>query len=333
MSGRLLSDKVRIILVHGMASKPDESRLLNLWSEALVGSLELDAGRFAARIRDDEALIESAYWADAVPDHLPDLPGAVQGMRGSLEKALAVRRKYGDAMHIDEDGWTSERVRRFGADVIEALSMSLSVRAEAFSEHLWELQRYHVDSGVADRIRRPLEDALRACWDAGRSAIVLAHSLGAAVAYDVLWRFAHRGEAEFRRYRRHTVELLISMGAPLADPTIQDVMLSGRWLRERKAANVARRRRAWLTNVRRWDNYSAIGDYVCHDLDMEKEFFVGMRKDLGTRHGRRELRDFRGLFNPYREPDGSPNPHKVFGYLIQPMLASRLCRLLKKLDG
>lgn len=332
MSGKLLSDKVRIILVHGMAGKPDESRWLNLWSDALVGSLELDAGRFATRICDDEALIESAYWADAVPDHLPDLPNAVKGMASSLEKALAIRRKYGAALHIDGDGWTSKRVRRFGADVIEALSTSLSVRAEAFSEHLWELQRYHVDSGVADRIRSPLENCLRECWDAGRSAIVLAHSLGAAVAYDVLWRFAHRSEPEFRRYRRHQVELLVTMGTPLADPTIQDVMLSGRWLRERKASNAARRRRAWLTNLRRWDNYSAIGDYVCHDLDMEKEFFADMRKDLGKRHGRLELRDFRGLFNPYREPDGTPNPHKVFGYLIQPMLTSRLCRLLQTLD-
>ena len=87
-----------------------------------------------------------------------------------------------------------------------------------------------------------------------------------------------------------------------------------------------------MTNVLRWENYSALGDYVCHGLDMDREFFQGMRKDL-AHLGQADLRDYRDLFNPYREPDGTPNPHKVFGYLVQPKLADRLCRLLRRIDA
>ena len=87
-----------------------------------------------------------------------------------------------------------------------------------------------------------------------------------------------------------------------------------------------------MTNVRRWENYSALGDFVCHGLNMEKEFFDGMLRDL-PRLRREDMRDYRELFNPYREPDGTPNPHKIFGYLVQPQLAVRLCRLLREIDA
>ncbi len=327
-----LSDRVRILLVHGMAGKPAEPVWFDLWRQALVANLLMEAGRFGSRVRDDPALLMSAYWADAIPDHLPDPPESVRRMRRSMEEVIAVRRKHGAHMHTPGEGWTRERVRRFGRDVIDAMRATISMGPETFGQHRWELERYHTDSTIADRIRRPLEDRLRECWDAGQRVIVLSHSLGAAVAYDTLWRFSHRTEPEFQAYRRGTVDLLVTMGAPLADRTIQGVMLSGRCLAERDAPTKSRRRRAWMTNVRRWENYSALGDFVCHGLDMKTEFFDGMLRDLP--HLRpADLRDYRELFNPYREPDGTPNPHKVFGYLVQPKLASRLCRLLQEIDA
>ena len=326
-----LSDKVRIILVHGMSSKPAAPDLLRLWGGTLTANLAIEAGSSADRIAKDPNLMTLAYWADAVPDHLPNTASLVKGMKKGIDKAMRLRRKHGRVLHIDGKGWTRKRVELFGRDAIEALSTSLRLRPEMFRDHLWELQRYHEDSRIADRIRRPLEERLRECWDVGRKVIVVAHSLGAAVAYDSLWRFSHREDPEFSRYRGGRVELLVTLGSPLADPTIQNVMMSGRWLAQRRAGDRTTRRRAWLSNVERWDSYSATGDSVCHDLDMEKEFFTGMRRDMPHLDGDR-LRDFPGLFNPYRELDGTPNPHKIFGYLIQPMLAVRLVKLLHQID-
>jgi len=327
-----LSDRVRIILIHGMASKPAEEQWFELWRRALMENLRMEAGRFAPRLQKDEALLVSAYWADAIPDHLPDTPDKVRQMHRAVDAVLECRRQHGRRLHTPREGWDAARVRRFGVEAIKALRTSLSLGPEAFRQHLWELQRYHADSLIADRVRRPLEDRLRETWDAGRRVIVLSHSLGAAVAYDTLWRFSHRNEPEFADYRRRKVDLLVTMGAPLADHTIQNVMLTSRWLEERSASNRARRRRAWMTNVRRWENYSALGDFVCHGLDMEKEFFRGMRTDL-PHLGDADLRDYRDLYNPYLESDGTPNPHKIFGYLVQPKLADRLCRLLRDIDG
>ena len=332
MKKGLISDRVRILLVHGMASKPAEPEWFELWRRALMENLLMEAGRLAPRLRDDNDLLVSAYWADAIPDHLPELADGLRQMRRSVDQVLESRRRHGRHLHTPREGWNEARVRRFGVEAIESLRASLSLGPEAFRQHLWELERYHADSLIADRIRRPLENRLRECWDANRRVIIISHSLGAAVAYDTLWRFSHRNDPEFRSYRRRRVDLLVTMGAPLADRTIQNVMLSGRWLAERDASTRARRRRAWMTNVQRWDNYSALGDFVCHGLDMEKEFFSRMRQDLPHLEGA-QLRDYRDLFNPYRETDGTPNPHKIFGYLVQPKLATRLCRLLRRIDA
>ena len=39
-------------------------------------------------------------------------------------------------------------------------------------------------------------------------------------------------------------------------------------------------------------------------------------------------KDYTGLYNPFVAPNGSKNPHKLFGYLVQPKLAKELIALL-----
>jgi hypothetical protein len=320
-----LSDRLRVLLVHGMASKPAEQAWLDLWRTCLLENLDLEARGLGRRLAEDEALLVSTYWADAVPDHLPETPERVRGLRRSVAALIDVRRQHRGAFHIPKTGWGDAQLRRFGPAILDALTDSLGIEPALRESHRWELNRYHTDSVVAERIRGPLADRLRENWDAGRRVIVIAHSLGAAVAYDVLWRFCHRTEPEFRTYRKHAVDLLITMGAPLADPEAHEIMLSGRWFAQRRSPRKSQRCRAWLGNVLGWHNYSALGDLVCHGLDMQAEFFAGMCADLdGRRPG--DFRDYRRLFNPYRDPDGVANPHKAFGYIVQPKLAQQLIR-------
>jgi hypothetical protein len=327
-----LSDKVRLVLVHGMARKPPEEAWLELWRTCLISSLRVEDPALGRRVANDPDLLVSAYWADAVPDHLAELPARVDGLREAVAAMARVRRKHKAGLHVPATGLTPAQHRHFGPHIIEALHAALVFGPSIRRSHLWELERYHKDSNVADHIRRPMEQALRRCWEEGRRVVVLAHSLGVAVAYDVLWRFSHRPEPRFSDYRRHQVDLFVSMGAPLTEPEVQQVMLSGRALAGRSSASAAERRLAWLANVRRWHNYRALGDIVCQHLNMEAEFFSGMRRDL--RQSRADdFRDYGGLFNPYREPEGGPNPHKGFGYLVQPKLAKHLARILRESEA
>jgi len=328
---KLFSETIRFVLVHGMACKPPENIWLDLWRNCLLENLRIQDPALGRRLLDDPDLLVSAYWADAVPDHLAELPARIKGLQQSVAALLELRRQHKAGLHVPAGGLTADQYRHFAPHIIEALHAALVFGPSIRSEHGWELDRYHRDSRVADQIRRPLEQRLRECWDQGQRVVILSHSLGGAVAYDVLWRFAHRPEAEFRNYRTRKIDLLITMGAPLAEPHVQEIMLSGRALAKRTAALVGERRQAWLGNVRRWHNYAALGDIVCQDLDMEAHFFAGMRRDL-RQYGKDDLRDYRLLFNAYREPEGGPNPHKAFGYLVQPKLAQNLSRLLRETD-
>lgn len=327
----LLSDKLTIIAVHGMASKPPEKRWLGLWRDALIGSITMSDRAIGRRMADDPGLLASAYWADAIPDHLPDPPAAVSADQRSLSALMAVRRKQGAAMHIPREGWGTSQARRFGVAAIDALSESLKVSWELKEAAIAELHGYHSDPTIAERVRRPVEDRLREAWDAGRRVVIIAHSLGTTIAYDVLWRFTHRREPDLIRYRDRVVDLFVTMGSPLGDPAMSDAMLCGAWLRQSGTEAITQRRRAWPHNISRWHNYSALGDIVCHGLNMDSVFFAPMKRDLNG-YKADDFRDYRRLFNPYRGPGNHPNPHKDYGYLAQPKLASQLCRYINSLD-
>jgi hypothetical protein len=327
----LLSDKLTIIFVHGMASKPPEKRWLGLWRDAIVGNVTMADRTIGRCMADDPDLFASAYWADAIPNHLPDIPATVSADQRSLSVLMALRRKQGAGMHIPKEGWGAVQARRFGVAAIDALSESLRVAWELREAGIAELHGYHSDPTIAERVRQPLEDRLREAWDAGRRVVIMAHSLGTTVAYDALWRFTHRREPELIRYRDRVVDLFVTMGSPLGDPGMTDAMLCGAWLNQNGAEAVTQRRRAWPHNISRWHNYSALGDVVSHGLDMDALFFTPMKRDLGG-YKADDFRDYRYLFNPYRAPGDHPNPHKDFGYLVQPKLASQLCRYIKLLD-
>ena len=89
-----------------------------------------------------------------------------------------------------------------------------------------ETELYDQDQYIADQIRAPLENALRRAWDEGREPIILAHSMGTFISYDVLWRFAHRRTAGFSEYNKRRVKMFITMGSPLGDETVRNLLFA-----------------------------------------------------------------------------------------------------------
>lgn len=323
-----LHERVRIILVHGMAEKPPEPQWLALWRDTLTANLALEDREIGRRLQDDPEVFVSAYWANAIPHHVGEPPKLVRARRKSAEQALALRRKWKAKLHITSAGWGPTELRRFGPHIVDALCTSLRMQPQIRENNLAELRRFHTNPIIAERVHRPLEERLREAWDDNCRVILLAHSLGAGIAYDALWRFSHRTEPEFERYRRHKVDLLVTMGCPLGDPFTGEVLLCGHWFNERHSPDPLVRSRAWPHNVTRWHNYSAMGDLVCQGLHMEDQYFAAMRRDIKG-YTEDHFRDYRRLFNPCLEQGVVPNPHKASGYLVQPKLAQQLSRALR----
>lgn len=318
-----LTEDTRIIFIHGLASKPRKEDLHAFWREALIANIQNDSAKLASAMKANKDLFHSAYWANAVPDHIEDSPTDVNALKKNVYQVITLRKEVGKDLHISKKGWVKTKVKKFAFGIVDGLASAITVKDNVVNEHMREVRLYRGDQYIADRIRKPLEKELRDAWNKGKKVVVISHSMGTFISYDVLWRFSHRSEPDYKKYRNREVDLFITMGSPLGDSTLREFMLIERWKKSRKSKKPAERLRFYPTNIGQWQNYSAYGDVVCHDSTLKDDFFDGMRKNVRS-YGQDDLRDYIKLYNPYRNTAGKANSHKSYGYLIQPKLSQKL---------
>jgi pimeloyl-ACP methyl ester carboxylesterase len=190
------------------------------------------------------------------------------------------------------------------------------------NEFLRETELYDQDQYIADQMRAPLENALRRAWDEGREPIIISHSMGTFISYDVLWRFAHRKTTGFKKYNSKRVKIFITMGSPLGDSTVRDLLFARHHQDHGK--------RQFPTNIDCWHNYACLGDVVAHQKNFDDIFYQPMR-ELKLFPSNKKFRsiDYVDLHNPFEVVTHSGNrnkekrnPHKSYGYLAQPRLGS-----------
>jgi hypothetical protein len=150
------------------------------------------------------------------------------------------------------------------------------------------------EGGAAVRVRQLVADALLEAWHADRRVLLIGHSLGSVIAFDVLWELSHRFAVTGR------LDLFISLGSPLGLSFVRDRLLGAR----------EKGRRRYPTNIRRWQNLAAIGEMTALDRRLADDF-AEMRA-LGLVE---EISDRLDLQTYYRGPEGL-NVHKCYGYMV-----------------
>lgn len=323
-----LSNK-RIIMIHGLASKPPEADWFELWKHCLIENIGVDDKDLAQRVtaaQDD--LFASAYWANATPHHLEDTRDYVNRLRRQVEKVIDERRRIREAFHVGPGEKVGAFFKKRGLDLAKLLAGALTVKDNVMRAFLRETELYDQDQYIADRMRAPLEEALRAAWDDEREVAILSHSMGTFIAYDVLWRFSHRTVPGFKHYNHRKVKLFVTMGSPLGDSAICELLFAHHF------ASGTRRR--YPTNIERWHNYAALGDVVAHFSNFEENFFTPMRElELFPNRPRYRTINYVKLHNPFQvvatranRKREKRNPHKSYGYLVQPRLGTWLADFL-----
>jgi hypothetical protein len=278
-----LSNK-KIIMVHGLASKPPRDITHELWRKTLVENIRVDQGQLAKSLDANPQLFESAYWADAVPHHIPDDRAYCKKLEAQVDKVIAERRETKDSFHVGAGEKLGSFFKDRGLDLAKLLAGALTVKDDVMTHFLRETELYDQDQYIADRIRAPLEDALRRAWDEGCEPVILSHSMGSFISYDVLWRFAHRKTEAFNKYANRRVKMFVTMGSPLGDPTVRNLEAFYQPMRKLQIFPAGKKFRSI--------------DYVDLHNPFEVVTHAGNRK--------KEKR----------------NPHKSYGYLAQPRLGS-----------
>lgn len=156
------------------------------------------------------------------------------------------------------------------------------------------------ENGVAVTVRHMVADALLEAWRADRRVLLVGHSLGSVIAFDVLWELSHRFAVPGR------VDLFLTIGSPLGLAFVRDRLLG---------AHESGRRR-YPTNIDRWTNLAAIGEMTA--LDRRLATTWSPMVDLGLVAG---ITDRLDLATYFRGPEGL-NVHKCYGYLVDPVVGA-----------
>lgn len=316
-----LSNK-RVIMIHGLASKPPEKDVHELWSRALLENVRVLDVALARAVEGSPGVLQHAYWANEVPHHIEDDAGYVRKLGVQVDEVIAERRKLKDKFHVGAKEKVGAFFKSRALDLVSVFTNALTIKDDVARGFLREVELYTNDQYIADAVRAPLETALREAWREDREVALIAHSMGSFIAYDVLWRFSHRNVPGFREFRRKRVKLFVTIGSPLGDNVIRALLFAHH---HKKGG-----RRAYPTNLDAWHNYACLGDVVAHDSEFEDDFFAPMAAEkLFPRRRKSVTIDYRNLHNPFEvvthagnRKKSKRNPHKSYGYLVQPRLGS-----------
>jgi hypothetical protein len=312
----------KIILIHGLASKPPPDITHDLWRRTLTENIRVSHRALARSLDAHPEVFASAYWADVVPHHIPDDASYSRKLQLQVDKVIAERREIKDRFHVGAGEKVGSFFKDRGLDLVKLLAGALTVKDDVMNNFLRETELYDQDQYIADQIRAPLETALRQAWDQGREPIILSHSMGTFISYDVLWRFSHRKTAGFAEYNRKRVKMFVTMGSPLGDATVRDLLFARH--------HEDHQQRQFPTNIDFWHNYACLGDVVAHQKDFDKFFYRPMREFKLFPAGKKfRTIDYVDLHNPFEvvthggnRDREKRNPHKSYGYLAQPRLGS-----------
>jgi triacylglycerol esterase/lipase EstA (alpha/beta hydrolase family) len=279
----LILGKKTIIGIHGLDNKP-EPAVLSAWWKA---SIEEGLARHGAG-RKPKFRFELVYWADLIypepadPASLtePYVPAAGEGPlpRGGL----SVTRM------------TAARVRE-GTGRVLARIFKTRLAENRFKDALWarmpDLHSYKQDESLREAVQARLLGRLRAARRWRRPVMLIAHSMGSIIAYDVLREAEHT-------LPRLRLEHLVTVGSPLGLGEFGDIVERPLHVPE---------------CVMRWSNLADPKDQVARWDAFLSEGCLPNKKGV-------TISD-RLVVSGYVNPAGAANPHKVYGYLRTPEMS------------
>ena len=235
--------------------------------------------------REPELAFEFVYWADLRYDQPLTEDANTEPYRPDAGTGPFPRHEP-EADASLNDGILRKVYR--GLAAVQTATGSTPVDDTILEHRFDDLWHYHSERPFARQVRRRLIDVLERL--AGQHVLLVAHSMGSIIAYDVL-RILEREAPSVR------VAHLVTLGTPLG---LAEVRL--KIAAENGAARVP-------NNVGRWTNMADSRDLAAVAGELAGAFApndhgVGI-EDMAVR-------------NAFRRPSGEPNHHKSYGYLRTP---------------
>lgn len=307
--------KKRIVIgIHGIGNKPPQPLLKMWWQKAICEGLD----RIGCSHKHFK--FELVYWA-----HFLNSEPLSVSIRDP-HHPLYIENPYVPAQK-NEAVYTPNRFKKMVLDVIEYLMDVIffyGTRIFNFDRiGDWVIRKkfrdlelyYHKDNAELNRagllakkmIRETLAKQLRK--HRGKEILLIAHSMGTVVAYDVLTQLVPDVE----------IHTLITLGSPLGLPTIIKQIF-----REQHQEAGGNHKVMTPENIKHaWLNFSDLDDRIALNYNLSNDFAPNSRgvapRDVIVK-------------NDY-EYHGKRNPHKSYGYLRTPEVAKVIHDFLSEEEG
>lgn len=290
-----LRNKV-LFLIHGRKQKPLKDDLEKLWLEALEHGITREFGSSSAQLTSFKNVSKQfIYYGDLSNDFFEKRKKSYHGLDDTLARWETLKKLKGyQSRDFSEATYRSIRAKwhPLRTGVYSTLA-GLALMAPTYLMRFFMLDIYHYwkkkppfGKGVGNLTKRALISALQ---DGNQDILVIAHSLGSILVYDVMAEASKASGIEGR------LSVFATIGSPLGIRYMQ------RHLRHWKD---------YPNNIGCWHNFSAKDDYVSLDREIADDF----RGMDGARYDHTEI------FN-LAVKEGKAHQHQATGYLIHPCMA------------
>lgn len=286
-----MGEKKTLFLIHGRDFKPEKSDLEKLWIDALKFGIVRDHGTEGSK-RFSQVDVRLIYYGDLSNDFLAKKNKKQVDDLNDRHNTLCKLKKHA-RIDFSEEKYMKMRspfhgVIRWLVGVAAAVPVLRDIgmwgKMPEMSHYWWNSKK-QFGKEVRKRLSIPLHGAL----EAGKDVMVIGHSLGSIVAYDVLSMLSCSGPASSGKVSR-----LVTLGSPLGVSYVQHRLRN--W-------------KKFPNNVSAWVNITAKDDFVALDEEVKNDF-RGMSP---------KIKDC-AIFN-LAVRKGKTHQHHSIGYLIHPVVA------------
>ena len=281
-----------IIGVHGLANKPPELTLTEYWEKSILEGLERNRRWKPAALEFD-----MVYWADKM--HKPQIQKAAN-------KEPYRRAEGQDSLPSYDDGWRDDVLADIGnmaAKPLEWAKRTFGVDKTAdavLNKKLPDLGKYYAKKKTRQMLRTMVREKVEKYGKDGKRVMLIAHSMGSIMAYDVLRELGREGP-DFR------IEHLVTIGSPLGLPHVA------------YKANEEFGRLRTPSIVEKWSNLADRRDPVAADVHLDNDYKANGR-------GVKVHDDM--VINGYKGKTGKRNHHKSYGYLRTPEISQLIANFI-----
>jgi len=295
-----------IIGIHGLGNKPAANLMEHWWWKAISEGLKNHT-----KNKYNKPVFKLVYWADVLYDRPkdanctnPDDPYFIKEPYEPESLPLEIKDHSFRKKIVDS---IVEEINKIFLNVDYSLNFT-ALNDLIIENYFKDLNAYYSDkiNGKYQPVKEMLRDRLKSVLIEYKNddILLIAHSMGSIIAFDVLTLF----EKEVQ------IDTLITIGSPLGLPVVISKIANELKLKNNNTDKL----KAPSSITNHWFNFSDLEDKVALNYKLNDDISVGSN---GTK-----VIDF--IVNNNYTSRGHHNPHKSYGYLQTPEVASKIYQFL-----